>query len=123
MGFLDRLMGTTSRPTHWNELHALTDLDKAIEESKEHPVVLFKHSVTCGISAGAHDRLEGLEADDRYRFYYLDLLAHRDISNEIARRFGIIHQSPQIIVLRNGKATFTTSHHAINAQVVLAQIS
>jgi len=101
----------------------MVELDNAITESFERPVVLFKHSATCGISAGAHDRLEGLEADERYSFYYLDLLAHRDISNEIARRFGVIHQSPQIIVLRNGKATFTTSHHAINAQVVLSHLN
>lgn len=123
MGFLDRLMGTTTRPTHWKELHSLTDLEQALAVSSERPVVLFKHSVACGISAGAHDRLEQLAADERYSFYYLDLLAHRDVSNEIAKRLGVIHQSPQIIVVKNGKAAFSTSHHAINAQAVLAQIS
>lgn len=113
MGFLNNLLAATRLPDTWHELKSLDDLKEAERMSFDKPVVLFKHSVTCGISAGAFDRLESWEASANYGFYYLDLKAHRDVSNEIAARYGIIHQSPQVIVLRNGQAVFNTSHHAI----------
>jgi len=100
----------------WKVLNNITQLDQIDQASADHPVVLFKHSVTCGISSGAKYRLETDWASfpENAEFYYLDLLAHRPISNEIARRYGVTHQSPQIIVIKDGKAQYDTSHHAIN---------
>jgi bacillithiol system protein YtxJ len=53
-------------------------------------------------------------SDKDYVYYFLDLLAHRNISNEIESRFDVVHQSPQLIVLENGKATYNSSHQNIS---------
>jgi len=122
MGFLDNLFGAGNAPIHpdWKVLSTIEQLDEVVEGSKKKPVVLFKHSTTCGISAGAKHALESkwdFAAGD-LDFYYLDLLNLRPISNEIASRFGVIHQSPQIIVIADGKAVFDTSHHRISADTL-----
>ena len=123
MGFLRNQSASTSGVLgDWQHLRSEDDLNAAEEQSKTKPVVLFKHSTTCGTSAYALSRLRELEQSDAYTFYYLDLLAYRSVSNEISARYGVIHQSPQIIILKDGKATFDTSHHAISAQVVAQNI-
>lgn len=104
------------------EIRSMDELDKAEKASFEKPVVLFKDSVTCGISASAKHRLFDLEITDDFQFYYLDLLSFRNVSNEIANRYGVIHQSPQVIVLRNGKTVYDTSHHAINSETLSNQL-
>lgn len=94
----------------------MSQLDEIDELSKNKTVVIFKHSTTCGISAGAKSRLEmdwtSLEGD--VAFYYLDLLTYRPISNEIASRYGVRHESPQIIIINGGTASYDTSHHRIS---------
>lgn len=102
----------------WKTLDSLDQLDQIIKDSYKKPVVLFKHSVTCGISARAKYMLEedwNISEDD-FDFYYLDLLAFRNVSNEIASRFSVQHQSPQIIIIKAGKAIFDMSHHRISAK-------
>ena len=118
MSFLDRFKNIQSEEIHrdWKILKELKQLDDIVEESYQKPVVLFKHSISCGISAMAKYQLEmdwDFDSDD-LSFYYLDLINHREVSNEIADRLGVIHQSPQIILLKNGKPSFNTSHHAIS---------
>lgn len=122
MGFLDRVFGSSEIVENWSQLQSMADLDHAEKSSFQKPVVLFKHSTTCGTSAYAKQKLADLEITDGFDFYYLDLLSHRDVSNEIARRFGVIHQSPQIIILKDGKSVFDTSHHAISSEVVSKQL-
>jgi bacillithiol system protein YtxJ len=109
-------------PASWRQLTTLEELDHAADESHKKPVILFKHSVSCGISAFAKERMERLPVDDSFSVYLLDLLSYRDISNEIATRFGVIHQSPQVIVLRNGEASFTTSHHSIQPDTLVKNL-
>jgi len=89
----------------------LTDIEQA---SFRKPQVIFKHSTRCSISSMALSRLErsgseGMHAD----FYYLDLLAHRNVSNAVAHHFKVQHQSPQIIVVKEGKPVYNESHLAI----------
>lgn len=109
-------------PDNWLELETMEGLETVEKVSFERPVILFKHSRRCGISAFAKERLGELKIDDSFEFYYLDLLSYREISNEIARRFGVIHQSPQVVVLKEGKASFTTSHHQIGVEVIMKNI-
>lgn len=121
MGFLDRLKKSQqSLQEGWKVLETEAQLNQAIQDSHDKPVVLFKHSVTCGISAGAKHRLESdWDLDgEALDFYYLDLLAHRPISNKIAGDLEVLHQSPQLVVLKNGKAVFDTSHHKISVQAI-----
>ncbi len=123
MGFFNKIFGendskdTSSSGVNWNQLTSLEQLDEIVKESTEIPVIIFKHSTRCGISRMA---LSGFEKEyaieaEKAKPYFLDLLLHRDISNEIASRFGVEHQSPQLILIKEGKATYNTSHGDIDA--------
>ncbi len=101
----------------WHVLGQMEQLDQIAEESKSQPVAIFKHSTRCGISRGV---LKLFEKDynltnDQLKLYFLDLLAHRDISNEIAARFKVQHESPQLIVIKDGVVVHRDSHHSIQA--------
>src|SRR5690554_4838558 len=104
----------------WVPLNDLQQLDEIITHSYEKTIVIFKHSTRCSISRFVLKRFE----DDFYfpkekiEPFYLDLLVHRDISNEIARKFGVEHQSPQILVIKNAKAIYSASHESINAGIL-----
>lgn len=101
----------------WSELRSMDDLEEAVEASEEKPVAILKHSTRCGISRMVLRKFEedfDLE-EDKVKLYFLDLLSHRDISNEIASRFGVPHESPQLIVIKNGKAVYDASHNEIEA--------
>lgn len=101
----------------WRKLTDLGLLNEIVELSNEKPVLIFKHSTRCSISRYSLKQFENdFELEDRIIPYYLDLLNHRDISNAIADRFGVFHQSPQIIVIKDGKAIFDTSHESIDAR-------
>lgn len=103
----------------WKSLTAEAQLDDLVKESYERLVFIFKHSTRCGISSMTLRRFESeLEATDNYGMYYLDLLAYRSISDKIAERFQVWHQSPQLIVLQNGKLVHHSSHHSISAGVL-----
>lgn len=100
----------------WKTLDSISQLEEIKEASNTKTQILFKHSVTCGISGHAEFKLESdwdFE-EENFDFHYLDLLANRDISNKIAEIFSVTHQSPQIIVLKDGKATDQFSHQAIS---------
>ncbi len=99
-------------PYDWKELTSEADFNQALQLSHSVPVVIFKHSTRCGISAHKwHD----LEADwnlpaGKVALYYLDLLAYRSLSNHIAAETGVMHQSPQLILLKDGRAVAHASH-------------
>lgn len=122
MGFLDNLKNSQENNLHsnWKTLDSEAQLDEIIKGSHERPAMIFKHSTTCGISAGAKHRLESnWDIDpEKMDFYYLDLLSYRPISNLIAEKLNVIHQSPQVILIKDGKAIYDTSHHAIDAEAV-----
>ena len=116
--------GTPSSSIEWIQLTELQQLDDIINLSSETPVLIFKHSTRCSISRFALKNFEAEYAieEEKLKPYFLDLLEHRNISNEIASRFGVIHQSPQVIVIKDGKAIFNTSHSDIDAGKVKEQI-
>ena len=101
---------------HWNELTELEQLEALIDQSEEQPVLIFKHSTRCSISRFALKQFENeFDLQDKIAPYYLDLLNHRDISNEIALHFKVQHQSPQILLLNNRAVVYDTSHENIDA--------
>jgi bacillithiol system protein YtxJ len=100
----------------WTPITTIEQLNAVDRASHDRPVLLFKHSTRCSISSAALGRLERAwtkEDDERHDAYYLDLLQHRDVSNTIAERYGVEHESPQVLVVRNGKCTYHTSHLGI----------
>lgn len=107
---------------NWIALENITQLDTIIELSKTVPCLLFKHSTRCSISSMALNRLESSwknEDNKHLTPYYLDLLQHREISNEIAQRFGVEHQSPQALIISNGKCIYDASHSDIRYHEII----
>lgn len=101
---------------NWIAITEEQQLENVKESSKSKPAVIFKDSVTCGISAHAKNKLETAWDFDASEidFYYLDLLSNRNISNKIAADFGVTHQSPQIIVVKDEKVVDHFSHQSIS---------
>jgi len=100
----------------WKQLTDLGELNTIVNESNNQTVVVFKHSTRCGISRMVLKQFENeIEYHDGITLYFLDLLTHRDISDAIANRFDVVHQSPQMIVIKNGVAIYNTSHESIDA--------
>lgn len=99
----------------WNDLNTIAQLSELEKESFDIPVLILKHSTRCSISGMAKNRLELYwDKEVALKPYYLDLLSHRDVSDEIANRYHIMHQSPQVILLKNGAPVFNASHNEID---------
>lgn len=120
MGFLDQIFGKKDEQDQstslWKKLESVKELDAIVEKSFEQKILIFKHSTRCFISKTVlksfEKQMQGSDKD--YSYYYLDLIANRDVSNEIENRFDITHQSPQLIALENGKAFYNASHQSID---------
>ena len=103
----------------WNDLTEESQLGSIKEKSKQRTQVIFKHSTRCGISSVAKSRLEKWHPSEDFDFYFLDLIKHRSISNKIAEEFQVYHQSPQVLVIRNGECVYDESHLGISLQEIL----
>lgn len=122
MSFFTNLFGNSdegnSSKVGWRMLTDLGQLNELIEASHQQPVLIFKHSTRCSISRFA---LKNFENDyaftaEELQPYFLDLLQYRTISNEIAHRFGVMHQSPQILLIKEGKCVYDESHDGIEVE-------
>ena len=119
-GFFNKNSGTQPKKKHqfsWIPLSSLDQLDQIKEQSKTSPVVIFKHSTRCVISRMVLREFESSFAEHQLSvsLYILDLLTYREISNEIVSEFQVFHQSPQLIVIKNGEAIYHASHNDINS--------
>lgn len=120
MSFLDKILGKSaspeSAPDFWKYIESEADLDKAISESSERKVAIFKHSTRCHISKMVLKNFERevQQNDGDVSYYFLDLLQYRPISNRIESDLNVVHQSPQLIVLKDGKAINNMSHQSIS---------
>lgn len=109
----------SSNKMDWNLLTDLGQLNEIMSLSNESPVAIFKHSTRCSVSRMALKQFENeFDSSDKVTPYFLDLIAYRDVSNEIANRFGVQHQSPQLILIKEGKAIYNASHSDIDANVL-----
>ena len=101
----------------WNELKALEQVQQIETESADVHVLIFKHSYRCNISRASLDRLERNWNEVEMKTvkpYFLDLLTYREISNRLAEKFVVEHESPQVLVIRNGSSILNLSHFQIN---------
>ena len=121
MSLLNKLFGGSSEPKEgkilpWIALTSLEQLVTITENSKTKIQVIFKHSTRCGISRMVIKQFEKAYdlSENNLDLYYLDLLNYRDVSNEIAIKFEVMHQSPQLLVVKNGVVVAHDSHGAIN---------
>ncbi|AXB57443.1 bacillithiol system redox-active protein YtxJ [Flavobacterium fluviale] len=129
MSFFNSIFGSSENSeapkskVNWTELTDIIQLMEVQEISIEKPVVIFKHSTRCSISRMALKQFErDYDLEGVVDAYFLDLIAHRDISNEIAARFGVYHESPQLILIKNGKAVYNVSHSDIDAQALKSKV-
>jgi bacillithiol system protein YtxJ len=106
--------------TRLTPLSDLDMLEAAIAESRERPVLLFKHSRTCGVSCGALDEiLLHLDREPSNAAYkMITVQSHRTVSDSAARRLGVRHETPQAIVLRDGRPVWSASHFRITAEEI-----
>ena len=107
----------------WNKLESLSGWEDLLEASNQRPVLVFKHSTRCSISVMALDRINRSwkpGTEEQFSPWYLDLLNHREISNRIADDTGVEHQSPQLLLLKDGKCLKAESHQAIRLEDFLA---
>jgi bacillithiol system protein YtxJ len=102
----------------WIDLESLEDLSNALAGAESKPVLFFKHSTRCSISSMLLNSLEGAwtSENELCDLYFLDLLKHRSISNEIAKETGVTHQSPQVIVMSGSEVLYSASHSSIDAR-------
>ncbi len=122
MGLFKRLFGDVSeeatsvrKSLNWIPLNEPDHLDQILERSELRPQIIYKHSTTCGISSMVLNmfiRAYDFE-EDKADLYFLDIHQYRNISNALAERTGVRHESPQLIIIRNGEVLVHTSHGAI----------
>ncbi len=108
------------------DLRVQADLETLLCGAGDAPVLVFKHSTTCPISARAHGQLLAADAAgelDGVRVACVRVMEERPLSAAIAARFGVAHQSPQALVIRGGRAVWRASHHALTRQVLHAAVA
>jgi bacillithiol system protein YtxJ len=110
---------------NWNTLENPDQLNQIIDESTTANILIFKHSTRCSISRATLDRFERNWKDSEVpnvKPYFLDLLEHRNISNAIAEQFHVEHQSPQVLIIRNGKSVYDNSHYGIDFREISEKV-
>lgn len=103
----------------FNQIKSVEQLDEVFAQSNDKPVVLFKHSLTCPISAGVYEVVRNIEGEVNI----VIMQTAREVSNEIAARTGIRHESPQAIVLKDEKPIYHASHYDVTANDVNEQLA
>ena len=121
MGIIKKLFGDRSEADNqsainWTNLDRITDVEGMIDQSEQYTVLVFKHSNRCGISSSVLRRFERQAINyemDQLRFFLLNVVDHRNISNEISEQLSVHHESPQLIVIKNRKVIAHDSHYEL----------
>jgi bacillithiol system protein YtxJ len=100
----------------WIKLDSTQILNRLLEQSNQNPQLIFKHSTRCSISAMAKQALEAIV--EHKDIYLLDVIENRHISNSVAQQLGVVHQSPQLLLLQNGTCRQHVSHMNISAGII-----
>jgi bacillithiol system protein YtxJ len=122
MSLLDNLFGSTKKTEEtskntwsWIPLTTIEQLEEIVQKSLSRTQMIFKHSTTCGTSRMVLNMFgkDITNESDKADLYYLDLHRFRDLSNEVGKRFKVAHQSPQLLIIRNGIVIAHDSHGGI----------
>jgi bacillithiol system protein YtxJ len=105
----------------WISLNKAEQIEQLVADSKTVPQVIFKHSTRCGTSAMVLSRLERSKELPAAKYYFLDLLSNRQLSNLVADRFKVEHESPQLLLIRNGECVYEESHMGISVEDLTEQ--
>jgi bacillithiol system protein YtxJ len=110
---------------NWNKLTQTEQIAEIKALSESTPVLIFKHSTRCSVSSMSLDRLlrKWKNGDEEKVVpYFLDLIAYRELSNLVAQGFGVPHESPQVIIIKNGAAIYNDSHFTISYPEIMAKV-
>lgn len=110
---------------NWNKLTQIGQIEEIKEISNEVPVLIFKHSTRCSISSMSLDRLLRNWKDNDHENlipYHLDLIENRELSNRVSQDFGVPHQSPQVLVIKNGVSVYDNSHFGISYPEIMSVV-
>ena len=123
MGFFtskNKNSSNESANLNWKPLQSVSELDTINAISHDKAVLIFKHSTRCSISRMALKQFENDYTIDPTKMdsYFLDLLNFRSVSNEIANMFLVEHQSPQVLLIKDGKCIYHASHSQIDAETI-----
>ncbi len=124
MGLFDKILGNKKEASekeikktfiNWIPLTSLEQIEEIKTQSKSESILIFKHSTRCGISSMVIKRFEALfkEEHQELKVYYLDLLNYRNVSDEVGYTFQVMHQSPQLLAIKNGVSIWNASHYEI----------
>jgi bacillithiol system protein YtxJ len=109
---------------NWSAIREIEDIQQIDQWSHEKPCLIYKHSTRCSISSVAMNRLEkgwDLTTEEVVPFY-LDLIAHRAVSDFIATHYGVQHESPQVLLIHQGQCVYHNSHLGISARAIKKMI-
>lgn len=99
----------------YTEITSIEQWQQVLATSNEQPIVVLKHSTTCPISAAAYSEFTAVDFEHAY---LVKVIESRDVSNEIAANLDVQHASPQAIVIKDGKASWQATHHAVTAKAI-----
>lgn len=100
------------------DLHSRESVEQLLMRSQEGPVALLKHSSSCGLSARGHAQFKALEEEEDLPLYRVVVQRDRDLSNHIAERTGVRHETPQVLVFHLGEVVFHASHHRVTTEAI-----
>jgi bacillithiol system protein YtxJ len=107
---------------HWIHLTDEAQLKNILCRSQEKPQVIFKHSTRCSISSVAFKRLQVVDPTSNIDFYLMDLIAYRELSNKVSQVFHVHHESPQVLVIKDGECIYDESHLGIRMEDILESV-
>lgn len=111
---------------NWNELNSVEQLEEIDALSANSPILIFKHSTRCSISAASLNRMErkwNPVRSQKVKPYFLDLIANREVSDAVASRYGVHHQSPQVLLIQKGHCIYDNSHFGISFEDLIDHIA
>lgn len=116
MGLFDSFLSNNSKNWPGPKLENIDQLNTIVEASFLKPQLIFKHSTRCSVSRFVLNEFKSGYCFSEVDFtaYFLDLLSYREISNAVAHQFDVVHQSPQLLIIKNGKAVAHASHENVN---------
>ncbi len=127
MGFLNRFFDNTqsSKDAYWDEVLSVEHIDEIFESSSNQQIVIYKHSNQCGTSFFAKKNIEIIDKSDfeNAGFYIIDVIRQRPLSNYLAEKVGVRHESPQLIILKDKIVTWHGSHHQVSSNNLLSALS
>jgi bacillithiol system protein YtxJ len=107
----------------WLILNQSNQLEDLVQLSYTQALIIYKHSTRCHISSFVEARLRSEWPEDLHiKAYYLDILAYRSISNAIVEKFAVEHQSPQLLLIKDGRCVYNASHSDIQVEALFRQV-